>query len=181
MNKQWVRLLLITCAVAALNSNGPAIGQDKASDAGAKACFAALKKLTGDWYGIDPKTGKERLVLRYAVISGGTAVQEVILPGSQYDMTSIYHMDNGSIGMTHYCSMGNQPYLKSTAASTPTKLEFICTGERGGNMKSENDMHIHHVIFNLTSSDKFTAVWSANSGGKPSAGDEKFDVHRKKK
>src|SRR2546421_9895375 len=94
--------------------------------AGQSACFARLKKLAGDWYQKDP-AGKEPLVLRYRPISGGTALEETIMPGTE-EMVSIYHMDGDSLVMTHYCLLGNQPHLKAIAASTPSRIEFECTG-----------------------------------------------------
>ena len=95
-------------------------------------------------------------------------------------MTSIYHMNNGVLEMTHYCSAGNQPHFKATSASTPEKIEFECVGN-GGNMKSENDMHIHHVLFMIPADDHFTSAWSGNSGGKSAGPPLKFEVQRKAK
>jgi hypothetical protein len=91
-------------------------------------------------------------------------------------MVSIYHMDGDNLVMTHYCSMGNQPHLKATAASTPAKIEFVCTG-KGGNMKSENDMHIHHALFTLTADDNFSTAWGANKDGKNAGDDAVFTFH----
>ncbi len=125
----------------------------------------------------DP-TGKEFVMLRYRVISGGTAVEEEMMPGMPDSMTSIYHLDNGSLTMTHYCSLGNQPHLKATKASTPTKMEFECSGG-GGNMKSENDMHIHHLSIAFSADDRFTQDWSANKDGKSYGPHEKGEVYRK--
>ena len=51
------------------------------------ACFARLKKLVGDWYGKGPD-GKEHLAHRFRLISGGTALEETMLPGSE-EMVSI--------------------------------------------------------------------------------------------
>src|SRR5205807_2299951 len=90
----------------------------------AQICFAKLKKLAGDWTHKEDKSGKEMVMLRYKVISGGSAVEEEMMPGSPEGMTSIYHLDNGNLVMTHYCSIGNQPHFKATQASTASKMEF---------------------------------------------------------
>ena len=63
-------------------------------------CFAKLKKLAGDWTHKQDKTGKEAVSLRYRVISGGSAVEEEMLPGTPGSMTSIYHLDNRNLVMT---------------------------------------------------------------------------------
>ncbi len=143
----------------------------------AQQCFAKLKKLAGDW---THKEGKnEKVMIRYRVISGGSAVEEELMPGSPDAMTSIYHLDNGSLVMTHYCSLGNQPHLKATKASTPSKIEFECIGG-GGNMKSENDMHIHHLVISFLSDDHFIEEWAANAGGKQAGAADKFESYRRK-
>jgi len=144
----------------------------------AQQCFAKLKKLAGDWSHKEDKSGKEMVSLRYRVISGGTAVEEELLPGSPGAMTSIYHIDNGNLVMTHYCSLGNQPHLRATKASTASKMEFECIGS-GGNMKSENDMHIHHLVLTFLSDEHFTQEWAANKDGKQAGPADKFEAYRK--
>ena len=141
-------------------------------------CFAKLKKLAGDWAHKVDKSGKEMVTLRYRVISGGSAVEEELMPGSPGAMTSIYHLDNRNLVMTHYCSLGNQPRFKATQASTASKMEFECIGG-GGNMKSENDMHIHRLVITVLSDDHFTQEWSANKDGKQAGPAAKFESYRK--
>ena len=150
----------------------------KPKETPAQVCFAKLKKLAGDWTHKDDKSGKEMVTLRYRVISGGSAVEEEMMPGMPDGMTSIYHLDNGNLVMTHYCSIGNQPHLRATKASTASRMEFECIGG-GGNMKSENDMHIHHLVFTFLSDDHFTQEWSANKDGKPAGPADKFEAYRK--
>ena len=118
------------------------------------------------------------VTLRYRVIAGGSAVEEEMMPGSPEGMTSIYSLDNGNLVMTHYCSIGNQPHLRATKASTPSKMEFECVGG-GGNMKSENDMHIHHLVLTFVSDGHFTQEWAANKDGKQTGSVDTFDAYRK--
>ncbi len=183
MNKYFTGAIAL-CTIAAFSSNLPwaAAQTDKAKqpETSATACFAKLKKLSGDWTHKDDKTGKETVMVKYRVISAGSAVEEELMPGSPESMTSIYHLDNGNLVMTHYCAIGNQPHLKATAASSPTKMEFDCIGG-GGNMKSENDMHIHHLVINVLSDDHIVAEWSANSNGKQAGAADKFEYYRKAK
>jgi len=150
----------------------------KPTETSAQTCFARLKKLAGDWTHKEDKSGKEMVMIRYRVISGGSTVEEEMMPGSPEGMTSMYNLDNGNLVMTHYCSLGNQPHLRATTASTASKMEFECAGG-GGNMKSENDMHIHHLVFTFLSDDHFTQEWSANKDGKQTGAAEKFEYYRK--
>ena len=163
---------LVSTPIAAQSTKKP-----DAERTPAQQCFAKLKKLAGDW---THKEGKnEKVMIRYRVISGGSAVEEELMPGSPDAMTSIYHLDNGNLVMTHYCSIGNQPHLRATKASTPSKMEFECIGG-GGNMKSENDMHIHHLLITFLSDDHFIEEWAANAGGKQAGAADKFESFRKK-
>ncbi len=172
----------ILCLLASLSMNLPKSAAQteklKARETPAQICFAKLKKLAGDWTHKDDKSGKETVTLRYRVISGGTAVEEEMLPGSPGSMTSIYHLDRGNLVMTHFCSMGNQPHLKATNASTASKMDFECIGG-GGNMKSENDYHIHRLVMTLQSDDHLIQEWSANKNGKQEGPADKFESYRK--
>jgi hypothetical protein len=174
--------VIALCVLAGLSFNLPQSAaqteKPKENETSAQACFAKLKKLAGDWTHKEDKSGKESVTIRYRVISGGTAVEEELLPDSPGAMTSIYHLDNGNLVMTHYCSLGNQPHLRATKASTPSKMEFECVGG-GGNMKSENDMHIHHLVFTFQSDNHFTQEWSANKNGKLAGSADTFEAYRK--
>ena len=182
MNKYLIGAIAL-CLLAGTSLNLPQSAaqteKPKPKESSAQVCFSKLKKLAGDWTHKEDKSGKEMVTLRYRVISGGTAVEEEMLPGSPGGMTSIYHLDNGSLVMTHYCSLGNQPHLRATKASTASKMEFECGGGGGGNMKSENDMHIHHLVFTFLSDDHFTQEWAANKDGKQAGSADKFESFRK--
>ena len=181
MNKYLIPALAL-CLLAGTSLNlTQSVAQTekpKQKETSAQVCFAKLKKLAGDWTHKEDKSGKEMVMLRYRVISGGTAVEEEMMPGSPEGMTSIYHLDNGNLVMTHYCSLGNQPHLRATQASTTSKMEFECAGG-GGNMKSENDMHIHHLVITFLSDEHFTQEWSANKDGKQVGAADKFEAYRK--
>lgn len=179
MNKYLIGAVALSLlAGLSLNLSQSAAQTNKPKETPGQICFAKLKKLAGDWTHTKDKSGKEAVSLRYRVISGGSAVEEEMLPGTPGSMTSIYHLDNGNLVMTHYCSIGNQPHLRATSSSTASKMEFECAGG-GGNMKSENDMHIHHLVFTVLSDDHIVQEWSANKDGKPAGGAEKFESFRK--
>src|SRR5580700_9983887 len=100
MNRYLIGAIAL-CVLAGLALNltqsGAQTEKPKAKETSAQICFAKLKSLSGDWTHKDDKTGKETVTLRYRVISGGTAVEEEMLPGSPYSMTSIYTLDNGNL------------------------------------------------------------------------------------
>jgi hypothetical protein len=92
LNKYLIGAIAL-CLLAGPSLNLPqsAAQTDKAKpkEASAHMCFAKLKKLAGDWTHKEDKSGKEMVSLRYRVISGGSAVEEELLPGSPEGMTSI--------------------------------------------------------------------------------------------
>ncbi len=156
---------------------GFSFAAEKPKDSGAKACFERIKKLAGDWATVDEKTGNETILLKYRVIAGGSAVEESIMPGEPHEMVTVYHMDGPALMLTHYCAVGNQPRMKATAASTPAKIEFKCVGV--SNVKSHNDMHMHHGLFTFQSDDSMVTEWTGVDKGKPGHA-VKFSVKRKK-
>src|SRR2546423_7808192 len=169
--------LMSVCSLIGLTAFGAASlsSPEKPKDSNAAACFAQLKKLAGDWMTRDEKTGKETLALRYRVTAAGSMVEETELPTSDHEMVTVYHMDGDNLVLTHYCALGNQPHMKATAASTPSKIVFECTGV--GNSKSHTDMHMHGLVINVTDANHLANEWTLSQDGK-AGHTAKFLVHR---
>jgi len=70
-----------------------------------------LKALAGVWESV----GSEGPPLRteYRVTAGGSAMREVMFPGSEREMTNMYHMDGEVLVLTHYDANGSQVRLRS--------------------------------------------------------------------
>lgn len=168
-------LWLAAVATVVILSAGTARAQGKGS--GAAACFDRMKKLVGDWYRKD-KDGKSHLTLRYRLTGAGTALEEVMAPGTAYEMVTMYHLDGNDLVATHYCAAGNQPHLKASPDSTPEKISFEFVS--CSNMKSPNDVHIHRAVFTFIGPDKFTADWYGYANGKPAGPPEHFAPSRQK-
>ncbi len=134
---------------------------DRKTSTGRQASLDQIKALAGDWEGKDEQGNVERVTFR--VTSGGTAVQETLFPGTPHEMVDVYHMDAGNLVMTHYCMLGNQPYLKAEALS-PTVLDFNFAG--GSNVKT-NEPHMHELRLTLRSSDEIRQEWVGYDNGKP--------------
>ena len=74
--------------------------------------FKNLKMLEGEWEGTNP--AGIPVTVTYEVYSGGSAIMEKLQPQGEASMITVYHMDDGNLMMTHYCSAGNQPRMKGT-------------------------------------------------------------------
>lgn len=146
-------------------------------DDAAKQAFAKMKTLVGKWKGTMGE-GKDAMpaTVEYKLTGSGTALVETLGPGSPYEMVSVYHMDNGSLVMTHYCGAGNQPFMKLKPGKNANSLFFDFV--RGSNMKP-TDMHMHSVTFTFDGADHVVADWLSYQGGKPGE-KAKFDFRRVK-
>lgn len=142
----------------------------------ANAAFAQLKSLEGRWVGHVQKPDGPAAEVTYRNISGGTAVMEVLFPGTPHEMTSIYHLDGDQLVMTHYCAMGNQPRMKLVESGSG-RLRFDFTG--GSNMDPQQSTHIHGGEIRLQGADSMEAEWEVFAKGKP-AGSNRFFLTRPK-
>ena len=78
--------------------------------AGDKPSWEKVKSLVGDWEGT--YEGQPARV-SYALVSNGTTLMETLDAPDGSHMITMYHPDRGSLLMTHYCSVGNQPRMRS--------------------------------------------------------------------
>ena len=91
----------------------------------ARAVFAKLQTLVGDWEG---KTEKGRaLKVSYRLTANNTVLVETWTLGPQRESLTLYHMDNESLIATHYCALGNQPRLrfKEGGSASVFVFEFV--------------------------------------------------------
>jgi hypothetical protein len=95
-----------------------------------------IKSLEGEWVGKNEK-GETVTTAVYSVTSAGSAVREVMFPGTPHEMTNMYHMDGDTLVMTHYCAMGNQPRMRAhagdgkTIAFTPDSVTNMTNPDAG--------------------------------------------------
>jgi len=125
--------------------------------------FASIKKLQGEWRGPAMMKGMPPSHSIYRVTAGGSAVEETIFPGTKMEMVSVYHMDKGSLLMTHYCALGNQPRMKlNTRQSTASDLVFDFDG--GTNLNPRRDPHMHSLRLTLPNPAKKSPQKLSGSG-----------------
>ena len=73
----------------------------------ADAAFERLKSLVGTWETVE-QTTKRPGVATYTLTGGGKVVIEVM-----GGMATAYHLDKGTLVMTHFCGAGNQPRMRA--------------------------------------------------------------------
>jgi hypothetical protein len=149
------------------------------ASAATNAKFDKLKKLAGVWQsGDEDKDGNPDGAAIFRVVSGGTTVAEFLMPGTEHEMVTMYTVDGDSILATHYCSLGNQPRMRSKAAGAANVLAFDFVD--GANMASTDDMHIHSLTYTFSDDDHITADWKAYDKNKPSEHSPAFKLSRVK-
>ena len=130
-----------------------------------ESAFEKLKSLAGTWKG-DAQVGDSKVptTVKYRVVSGGSAVEETIMPDDPHAMVTMYYMDGKSLVMTHYCHFGNQPRMKLAAASSSSTLQFDFAG--GSNIKP-GAPYMHSLTMKVLAPDHIQAQWFAQTGDKP--------------
>ena len=156
-----MKTVTLTALLFALMAPGASMaGHD---DAG-KQAFEKMKTLVGKWKG---KMGGDAAMpasVEYKLTGNDSALVETLGPGSPYEMVSVYHMDNDSLVMTHYCGAGNQPFMKFKPGKDANVVFFDFVS--GSNMKP-GDMHMHRVTFTFDGPDHVVSEWQSFKDGKP--------------
>ena len=121
-----------------------------------------IKTLAGRWEGTG--TGHEAgpVIVEYHVTSGGSAVVETLSPGTEHEMVSVYHDRNGTLAMTHYCMLGNQPEL-TLQESGPGRLVLSLSPDSA--IDAAHETHMHALTLTWNGPNQLTQAWTAFEHG----------------
>ncbi len=139
--------------------------QKNTSYTGSQA-FEQLKQLTGKWEGtMDTGQGPQKIMARYKVTSGGSAVVETVFEGTPHEMVTVYH-DNPDrrVTLTHYCMLQNQPKMVLKRHNQNT-LRFDLAPDAKIDVAKE--WHMHSVTITIDSSDRIRQLWMEYKDGQP--------------
>jgi hypothetical protein len=126
-----------------------------------------IKSLAGRWEGTTfrEREGKSAAVVTYEVTSAGSAVIERLFPGTQREMTTLYHDDStGRLTAQHYCNAANQPRLKLTE-SKDGRLHFVLSPD--SDLRADLEGHAHELTLTLGADGSLTHDWLNHYLGKP--------------
>jgi len=146
-----------------------------------KSRFERIKSLAGEWSGPGPAEMQGApLDVRYRVTAGGNAVEETIMPGSDHEMVTMYHLDGDRLMLTHYCVAGNQPRMvaanEGSSGGSVETIRFEFAG--ASNLASPNDGHMHQMEMTIDGKDHLTTHWTYYQDGKTSH-EATFELNRK--
>ena len=131
-----------------------------------------VKSLVGEWEGT--ADGRPYRI-SYKSVSNGTAIMETIEGPEAAQMVTLYHPDGAAMVMTHYCSMGNQPRMRSKGLDKGT-LAFAFLDAT--NIVSAEQMRMSRLVMSFPDSDHLVEEWTAKEGAKEHT--SRFTLARKK-
>jgi hypothetical protein len=146
----------------------------RASNSGSEAsAFDQLKTLVGEWEG----TSHEGPVkITYTLVSNSSALMERMQRGNEPEMITMYSVDGDHILVTHYCSAGNQPQMKSEAMK-PKAQKYSFSLVRVSGLKTEDEGHMIGLVLTILDKDHLTQEWTYQEKGKTAV--DLFDYKRK--
>lgn len=167
-------IIVTTASSVAQSAPEPTPEQQGKTAVAAPAAFEQLLTLAGDWVDVDGTLGaKGEVAATYQVTSNGSAVIETIFPGKPYEMVTVFYRDGDQIALTHYCSLGNQPQMRSVSLASD-KMVFSLSG--GSNFDPAVDRYMHSRSLRFISETEVEGEWQEYSGGQATP-----DLHKQYK
>ncbi len=128
-----------------------------------------IRSLAGRWEGTTfrEREGTNPAVVTYALTGAGSAVVEVLFPGTAREMTTVYHDDShGRLVATHYCNAANQPKLR-LVESTDDRLSLVLAPD--ADVKADLEGHAHELTLTFGADGSLTHDWLNHYLGSPAA------------
>lgn len=126
------------------------------------AAFEKLISLVGEWEGTN---SSGHVKATYTLVSGGTALMERLQSAEEPEMLTLYTLDGDHLNVTHYCSSGNQPQMKTAAIMELNgSLAFKMYQVTG--LKSADEGHMTGLVVTMPDRDHFTQQWTFLNKGK---------------
>jgi len=153
---------LLAAAALLFGARAFAAGPETPVGVDAKAAFARLRSLVGQWEA-DTPMGKARL--SFELMAAGTALVEHETFDQMPSMETVYYPDGNRLLLTHYCMVGNQPRMQAQFYNAETgelKFEFL----DATNLASPAAGHMHNATFRFIDDSHLVAKWQFFENGK---------------
>ncbi len=151
-------LSLVPLSLALGCQAGPAVVD--ADPVQREALLGVVRGLEGAWQTDGPEG--EPSVVEFHVSSGGSAVREVMFPGSDHEMTNMYTLDGNALLMTHYCAGGNQPHMRAKVLDG-NHIVFETAGV--SDLKSADEVYMGEMTLVVIDENHIEQHWAALKGG----------------
>jgi hypothetical protein len=161
-------VVMLAAAGVAVGLGGCASNEARVVTPATQAEQAALidqvKGLAGTWKGDSPH-GEGTVT--FTVSSNGSSVREIMFPGQPHEMTNMYHMDGGTLVMTHYCAGGNQPRMRASAGKAG-EIDMRYDGVT--NLQPDTDHFMGGMKLVIVDTDHIREEWKMVKDGKVADG-----------
>lgn len=172
MNRVLMSVVLVLAAGGCASSGG-SVGAGRGvamvargDPAPAEAALGLLRGLQGEWEMVDEQ-GQRQPGVVFAPTAGGHVVREIMFPGQAHEMTNAYHCDGGTLVMTHYCAVGNQPRMRAQAPKDHKTFEFRFDSVT--NLRDVEATYMGTMTLVIVDADTIREEWGHMQGGKPGA------------
>src|ERR1041385_2396550 len=133
----------------------------------ASAGFQQIKALVGQWEGTSSPMGSEAkpspVATEFRLTAAGSAVEENLMKGTPHEMVDMYTDEGGTLAMTHYCAVGNQPHMvMKNFSAHQIDLEMVPTAG-----VDPNAAHMHLLTLEFTDANHLTERWTNYTNGQP--------------
>ena len=131
----------------------------------ARAAFAKLQTLVGEWEG---KTESGRVLkVSYRLTANKTVLLETWTLGPERESLTLYHLDNESLIATHYCPIGNQPRLRFKEGENAALFVFEFVSAT--NLPKPEAAHQHRFEIEFLEANSFarSETYLENGTGEP--------------
>ena len=137
--------------------------------------FEKMKSLVGEWEGksADGSSAKTS----YTLVSNNSALRERLAMGGESEMITVYHPDGDRLMMTHYCSLHNQPRMRSQTPHQENKkivFDFVDVT----NLSAPDAGHMRKLVVTFEDKAHFTQEWTYREKGKESTVVIRFERKR---
>lgn len=150
-----------------------AAGPNPQNQVDAKAAYARLGNLAGEWEA-DTSMGKVRVT--YELIAGGSALVERDTMEHMPPMETIYYLDGNRLLLTHYCMLGNQPRLEARAYDA--KAGTLAFGFLDAtNLANPAASHMHNATLRFVDDKHLKSDWELFENGTKKSS-ETFELAR---
>ena len=172
-----MRIIMLPMAVLLFAAAGsPQAMNPVKPSATAGAAFDKLKSLAGEWEGNMNEGGKQTpATTSFRVVSDGSALMNLLGPGTPQEMVTMFHMDNSDLLATHYCGAHNQPRFRLVPSSEPNVMTFDF--KDATNLTTPTAPHMVGVRITFLDANRHYEDWTFLQDGKRST--TRFDFHRK--
>jgi hypothetical protein len=160
--RSTVAIVLAGFALAGCASHGGGSKPQVVSAPGPQQedAFKQIKSMNGKWSAKgETMTGE----ITFAVSSHDSIVRETMFPGTPHEMMNVYHLDGPSVVVTHYCAMGNQPFMRA-AGGNPHEIAFHL--ESVGNLTGADEGYMGELTLTFKDKDHATETWRHFEHGK---------------